>query len=47
MGIIQTFTKQGPKAMLGTTFRTMQGMVTNETATCCKEQISIGTSQAG
>jgi hypothetical protein len=45
MGIIQTFTKQHPKTTLGTTLRTMQGMITNEATTCCKEQVSVGTSQ--
>jgi hypothetical protein len=45
MRIIQMLTKQHPKAMLRTGFRTVQGMITNEAATRCKEQVSIGTGQ--
>jgi hypothetical protein len=45
MGIIQTFTKQHPKAKLGTILRTMQGMITNKAMTHRKEQVSIGTGQ--
>jgi hypothetical protein len=45
MGIIQTFTKQHPQATLGTALRTVQGVITNEAVTCCKEQVGVRTSQ--
>jgi hypothetical protein len=38
-------TEQHPEATLETILRPMQSMVANETTICCKEQISVGTSQ--
>jgi hypothetical protein len=44
MQIIEMFTKQHPKATLGTALRTMHGVVTYKTTICGKEQIRVETS---
>jgi hypothetical protein len=42
MGIIQMFTKQHPKTMLGTTLRMMQGMITDEQRLVAKNKSALG-----
>jgi hypothetical protein len=44
MRVVETFTKQHPKATLGTALSAMQSMVTYKAATSGKEQIRVGTS---
>jgi hypothetical protein len=44
MRVVEMFTKQHPKATLGTALRTMQGVVTYKTTISGKEQIRVGTS---
>jgi hypothetical protein len=44
MRVIETFTKQHPKATLGTALSAMHSMVTYKTMISGKEQIRVGTS---